>query len=197
MAAGTRLGVHARPHPLQPVLLVALIAVVTLVRQTVAGAAGPASLLAGWVAASLLLLIAVAAGVRISAPRPQSAAIGVGGAAVLILPVMLRSATLGLGLRPAGASLGWAVAVIAIAAAEELAIRGALFQAVSERAGTGWAVAVTSVVFALMHLPLYGTGALPLDLAVGIWLGGIRVWGGVSASVVSHVIADLSTAVLW
>ena len=41
--------------------------------------------------------------------------------------------------------------------------------------------------------PLYGVGALPLDLAVGLLLGGLRiVSGGVLAPAIAHVIADLA-----
>jgi membrane protease YdiL (CAAX protease family) len=49
------------------------------------------------------------------------------------------------------------------------------------------------VLFALIHLPLYGVGALPLDLAVGLLLGGLRIIsGGVLAPAIAHVIADLA-----
>ena len=56
------------------------------------------------------------------------------------------------------------------------------------------AVLVTSVVFALMHVPLYGWHVVPLDLGVGLWLAGLRLaTGGIAAPAVAHTIADLAT----
>jgi membrane protease YdiL (CAAX protease family) len=50
------------------------------------------------------------------------------------------------------------------------------------------------VVFALMHVPLYGWHVVPLDLAVGLALGGLRVaTRGVAAPAVAHAVADLAT----
>jgi membrane protease YdiL (CAAX protease family) len=52
---------------------------------------------------------------------------------------------------------------------------------------------VTSVAFALMHVPTYGVPAVPLDLGVGLVLGGLRVLsGGPGAPAVAHVAADLA-----
>jgi hypothetical protein len=51
---------------------------------------------------------------------------------------------------------------------------------------------VTTAAFGLMHVPLYGWSVLPLDLAAGLWLGGLRVAsGGATAPAVAHTIADL------
>jgi membrane protease YdiL (CAAX protease family) len=56
------------------------------------------------------------------------------------------------------------------------------------------AVAVPSLAFALMHVPLYGWQVVPLDLGVGVWLGGLRLaTGGVAAPAMAHGLADLST----
>ena len=53
---------------------------------------------------------------------------------------------------------------------------------------------MTSVVFALLHVPLYGWHVVPLDLGVGLWLAGLRlISGGVAAPAVAHVVADLAT----
>jgi membrane protease YdiL (CAAX protease family) len=97
-------------------------------------------------------------------------------------------------LAPVNAAIAlWTPIVTITAVAEEVALRGVLFDAVRERGGDGWALLATSALFALMHLPLYGVGALPLDLAVGLMLGGLRiVSGGVLAPAVAHVIADLA-----
>jgi hypothetical protein len=56
------------------------------------------------------------------------------------------------------------------------------------------AVVATSLVFALIHVPLYGWHVVPLDLGVGLLLGGLRlVTGGVTAPAAAHTIADVAT----
>jgi membrane protease YdiL (CAAX protease family) len=86
----------------------------------------------------------------------------------------------------------WAALVIPIAAIEEMVLRGALFVACERVVGNAGAVALTSIAFAVIHVPLYGITALPLDLAVGMWLGGLRLLtGGVTAPATAHILADL------
>ena len=81
-----------------------------------------------------------------------------------------------------------------VVAGEEALLRGALFGALERFAGPVAAVAVTSLAFALMHVPLYGWQVIPLDLGVGVWLAGLRLaTGGVAAPALAHGIADLST----
>jgi membrane protease YdiL (CAAX protease family) len=53
---------------------------------------------------------------------------------------------------------------------------------------------MTSLAFALMHVPIYGWGVVPLDLAVGLALGGLRLaTGTVLAPIAAHAVADLAT----
>jgi membrane protease YdiL (CAAX protease family) len=69
-----------------------------------------------------------------------------------------------------------------------------LFDRLERLGGLGGAVLVTSVVFALMHVPLYGWHVVPLDLGVGLALGGLRIaTRGVAAPAVAHAVADLAT----
>jgi membrane protease YdiL (CAAX protease family) len=83
---------------------------------------------------------------------------------------------------------------VLVATAEELVLRGALFDKLNGGIGTLGAVLVTSVVFALMHVPLYGWHVVPLDLGVGLWLAGLRLaTGGIAAPAIAHTIADLAT----
>jgi membrane protease YdiL (CAAX protease family) len=85
----------------------------------------------------------------------------------------------------------WAVLAALIATLEEIAIRGALFKAWSDEAGPVAAIVVGAFVFALIHLPRYGWGAMPLDAAVGLALGGLRaLTGRVLPCAVAHTIAD-------
>ena len=93
-----------------------------------------------------------------------------------------------------GTLLWWAPLVSLVALSEELLLRGALFSAVRSEHGDIVAVAATSVLFAVIHLPLYGVGAMPIDVCAGVFLGSLRVVsGGVAAPAVAHVIADLAT----
>ena len=81
-----------------------------------------------------------------------------------------------------------------VVTAEEVMLRGALLSALDEGAGPMVAVLASSLAFALMHVPLYGWGAVPTDLAAGIWLAGLRyLTGGVAAPAVAHYLADLAT----
>jgi len=44
-----------------------------------------------------------------------------------------------------------------------------------------------------VHVPLYGVGALPLDAAVGLLLGGLRLLtGGWVAPAAAHALADVA-----
>jgi membrane protease YdiL (CAAX protease family) len=87
----------------------------------------------------------------------------------------------------------WSMVVVLVAVAEEALLRGALFTALSEWRDAWTALIVTSIVFALMHVPMYGWHAVPIDLAVGVFLGGLRVLsGGVTAPATAHALADLA-----
>ena len=109
---------------------------------------------------------------------------------MLVAPVALlgTSAT-----RGTTSYAGWAFATAIVATTEEAFLRGALFDAVSRWRGPDLAVVVTAVAFAALHVPLYGWHVLPLDVAVGIGLGGLRLAAGTwTAPAVAHVGADLA-----
>ena len=146
--------------------------------------------------AGALLALSVGAGWGCTVDRhwPRAIAAGIAGAAVLVAawateaPVIPISAGQHL-----GALLVWTPLVALVAVAEEIALRGALLGVLLEAGGPPLAIAVTSIVFGLMHAPLYGWGALPLDIAAGVLLGGLRLLsGGVTAPAVAHVLADLA-----
>jgi membrane protease YdiL (CAAX protease family) len=87
----------------------------------------------------------------------------------------------------------WSTVVVLVAAAEEALLRGALFTALAEWRGAWTALIVTSIAFALMHVPMYGWQAVPIDLGVGVFLGGLRVLsGGVAVPAIAHAFADLA-----
>jgi membrane protease YdiL (CAAX protease family) len=157
-----------------------------------------------------LLALALAGGARIQRPRSLRSSIAGGmlGGALLIALALLGMAVAGrlswAGMA-AGPSVGpaaqvaagfapWAAITVLVATAEELLLRGALFEATEHAWGAGVAVLATSLVFALIHVPLYGWHVVPLDLGVGLLLGGLRqVTGGVAAPAAAHAIADLAT----
>jgi membrane protease YdiL (CAAX protease family) len=95
-------------------------------------------------------------------------------------------------IAPAAAYPAWAAAITAVAVAEEMVLRGALQPLARRAVGAGGAIVLTAALFALIHLPLYGPVALPLDLGVGLVLGVLRQrTGSVPACALAHVIADL------
>lgn len=169
------------------------------VRVAVAGGDGAASSVPG-AAVFALLLVAVAAAGRARAIAPlrnhgvaHATLIGVaGGVALVACAAVLRPAPLQLWARPGGAAaVWWTLLVCGVAAAEEVVFRGVLFDAVARVRGVTWAACVCALAFALVHVPLYGWRALPLDLGAGLWLGGLRVLsGGVLAPAVAHALAD-------
>ena len=159
------------------------------VRVAVAGQAGAVSIRAGLVFAAILATAAVVSRVGVTV-TPRAAAVGLAGVALLVLPVL---ATHDIGsARPGGSYTTWALATAAVATAEEAFLRGALYDAVSRARGTDAAVVVGALAFAALHVPLYGWKAAPLDFAVGLVLGALRVITGTwTAPAIAHVGADL------
>lgn len=169
------------------------LALAVALRVSVAGPAGAGSPVAGVVFGTALVLLALVCGL----PRPELTwrqfVWGAGLAAVLCAVPLVRRLTEGGVAQPAGMLPVWAAVVSFVAVAEELLLRGALFARAKERYGSAAAVAVTSVAFALLHVPVYGWHVLPLDVAVGVCLGGVRLLAGsVTAPAVAHTLADLA-----
>jgi membrane protease YdiL (CAAX protease family) len=88
---------------------------------------------------------------------------------------------------------GTTVLVLAVAAAvaEEAFFRRLLYGRLL-RWGAAAAVAGSAVVFGLVHLPLHGTAALPVDLGAGLVLSWQR-WasGGWAAPAATHALANV------
>lgn len=147
---------------------------------------------AGLAFAAALVALSLAAGVRLGL-RGRDLTVGLLGGGVIAVPLLV-SRLEGLPLhRPGGSFLMWAAVVALVAAAEELFLRGALFDSVTELAGRWSAIVVAAVAFAALHVPLYGWHVVPLDVAVGVWLGALRTaTGSWAAPAVAHVTADLA-----
>jgi len=119
--------------------------------------------------------------------RARSLFVGLLVGAVLLVPLAAGSFS----ARGLDGFWSWAALAAMIATLEEIAIRGALFKAWSDEAGPVAAIVAGALVFALIHLPRYGWGAMPLDAAVGLALGGLRaLTGRVLPCAVAHTIAD-------
>jgi membrane protease YdiL (CAAX protease family) len=151
---------------------------------------------------------------------PHAVLAGLAGAALLCAGPLLfhvsdPGPTLPLGWFPA-----WAGVVAAVAVTEELVLRGTLWQALAlgDRDGDGdgdgdghgnghrgsdrggpaprravLALTVTTLAFAALHVPFYGWESVPVNLAAGVVLGGLRLaTGTVLAAAVAHTAADLA-----
>ena len=153
-------------------------------------------LLVGTVFGIALALVAWVGGARVALPRPAALVIGLAGAAVLVGLAMGASQLAGqpLQLVPKTQFAPWALITIVVASAEELVLRGVLFDSLRHATDLTIAVIVTSAAFALMHVPLYGWHVVPLDLGVGVFLAGLRLTSGsVAAPAIAHIVADLAT----
>jgi membrane protease YdiL (CAAX protease family) len=170
-------------------LLLVGFAAAVAVRVAVGGPGPAQSPRAGLVFAAVLLAMAIAARTRVPVTT-RALGLGAAGAVVLCLPVALLR--IGEPLHAAAGFGQWAVVVAVVATAEEVFLRGTLYDAVRAAVDERAAIAVGAVAFALLHVPLYGWHVVPLDLAVGLILGELRrVTGTAAAPTVTHVGADL------
>lgn len=166
-------------------------------------AAGVDPLLTGTLFGLLLASIAVAGGRwhrwRPSVPGTRAVAGSVtlglaGGVGLVVVALAGRLGLDGLSAGHAVPFAPWAVVTVVVATGEEAVLRGALFEALFAVAGAPAALLGTALAFALLHVPLYGSAVVPLDLAVGLCLGGLRfLSGGVAAPAIAHAVADLAT----
>jgi membrane protease YdiL (CAAX protease family) len=119
--------------------------------------------------------------------RAKSLVTGLMVGAIILAPIVSGPVS----SRPLGAFWPWAAIAALVATLEETSIRGVLFQRWASEAGTVAAIVIGAAVFALIHLPRYGLGAMPLDAAVGLALGGLRaLTGRVLPCAIAHTIAD-------
>ncbi len=85
---------------------------------------------------------------------------------------------------------------LAAAVAEEALFRRAAYGALSVR-GPLVAVAGSAVLFALIHVPLYGTWALPVDLGAGLVFGWQRWASGTwTVPAATHAAANLLAVIV-
>jgi membrane protease YdiL (CAAX protease family) len=200
MAVLDRTSFRAGGNGLRVLVGLAGLAVAVAVRVDVAGVAGSHSARAGLLFALLLVCLAAltarpeAALAEVSVRRAGLlAAAGILGALVLCVPATWRHVAFGAGAVSGAGFSSWAAVVVIVAVAEESLLRGSLYRVLDIRYGAAVAIGATSVAFALLHVPVYGWDVLPLDLAVGVWLGALRaVTGSVAVPAVAHALADLA-----
>jgi membrane protease YdiL (CAAX protease family) len=121
-------------------------------------------------------------------------ATGIAGAALLLVVPSFEKITGPVGGHPAGNYAAWALVITFVALAEEAFLRGVFFDAVARWRGETAAVVAAAILFAALHIPLYGWHVVPLDFVVGIWLGSLRLiaksW---VAPGIAHTLADLAS----
>ncbi len=183
----------ARTDLRRPALLLLGLAGAVALRVAINGAGAGSALAAGAVFGVVLLGLVAAGAGRPALPSLAGVGLGiVGGMALVAVPVLIHPLR-PVGLRPEPFA-AWALVTVLVATAEEALLRGALFDALSEAGGLALAVPVSTVAFALMHVPLYGWAVVPLDLGAGLLLCGLRLAGrSMAAPAIAHILADLAT----
>ena len=117
---------------------------------------------------------------------------------VLVIGLSAVALALATGGAPVPAPLtSWALPLTVLAAvAEEALFRRAAYGAL-ERHGAVVAIGVTALVFALVHVPLYGVAVFPVDLGAGLLLSWQR-WASGSWTVpaATHAAANVVMTVM-
>jgi Type II CAAX prenyl endopeptidase Rce1-like len=164
----------------------------TLSMVIVLGVAAMAGRPLGWVGFAITAMVGLAG---CAAPLPRE---GSRGRAAWIAAVLVGVSALVLARAMAGPAGGLPLPGLAAMVASLVA--GVAEEAFFRRAAYGWlarwgpamAVGVTAVLFAAIHLPAYGTAALPVNLGAGLLFGWQRwVTGGWSAPAATHVAANI------
>ena len=159
MIAARAAGVHRAPA------LVIAVAIAALLRTAAGGAAPAASVPAAALFSALLAAAAVWGGATLAPLSWRGVALGVAGGAALVAVALVGVPAVVTGPRAVATTLlWWAPLVTMVAATEELVLRGVLFEAIGREFGAAIAVAATALLFAVIHLPLYRTQALPIEI---------------------------------
>jgi membrane protease YdiL (CAAX protease family) len=190
----TAIGLGRADRLVRPALLGVGLTVVVGTRwaATVAGLADGISI--GLIFGLSLALLAFGVGWRPTRDRWSSVPLGLAGGGLLVAVALASRSPASAPFAAAAAFGPWAAVTILVAVAEEAVLRGALFDALEDAAGTTATVVLTSLVFGLIHVPLYGWHVVPLDTGVGLLLAGLRLGtGGVAAPGLAHALADLAT----
>ncbi len=177
-------------------LLVCLgLGLAVLVRWQAFRTAALDGIIEGLIFGCALLAVAWVGGLRPAAPSVGAMACGIAAGGLLVaVSVMVRWPIPPLVVGRAAPFVPWVAVTVLVATSEELVLRGALWRWTADAGGDLAALLATSLLFALIHVPVYGPTVVPLDFGVGLLLGGLRLWfGGPAAPAAAHVVADLAT----
>jgi membrane protease YdiL (CAAX protease family) len=147
----------------------------------------PETVRVGGLAAMYVTMLVAALWIPVARERPHARAATV---AVGLLGIVVATLVAG---RPVPIPWSaWALPLAVVAAiGEEALFRRAAYAAL-EPAGALVAVAGTAVIFALVHVPLYGTAAFPVDLGAGLLFGWQRSASGTwTVPAATHAAANL------
>ena len=183
-------------------MLLSLVLLTATLARAALGAAAPGQVAAAFAFGGVLLALWAAAhltgAVRFPVDldlRPRSLLAGIAVAGLLLAPGLWLRAMghpTSLDVFGLGFYLPLVPALLWIAPAEELFLRGLLQPAIRQAAGPGWAIAVVALLFAGIHLPAFGWAAMPLDLGVGLLIGWLREeLRSVTSCIAAHTLADL------
>jgi len=120
-------------------------------------------------------------------------------AAVLVLGMAGVAIAAVAGGRPIPASFGTSAVALSVlaAVAEEALFRRAAYGWLASRSGAIVAIGGSALLFALIHVPLYGAAAFPVDLGAGLLLSWQRWASGTwTVPAATHVAANLLAVVL-
>jgi membrane protease YdiL (CAAX protease family) len=124
------------------------------------------------------------------APLGRSRAHPAGVLALGLAAVALSGAVAGPAVPAAGVTAATLLLATPAAAAEEAFFRRYLY-ARFERWGGAVAIGATALLFAAIHVPLYGVAAFPLDLGAGVLFGWQRWASGTwTVPAATHVLAN-------
>jgi len=156
-------------------------------------ALGPSGRIVGLAAVLLAILVG---SLLVPTPHPRPATVRpVVTLAVGLAAIAIAAAA---GRPPARAPfVSWALPLAMLAAvAEEALFRRAAYGAL-ERCGALVAVGATALAFALVHVPLYGVAAFPVDLGAGLLLSWQRWASGTwTVPAATHAAANLLMTVM-
>lgn len=91
----------------------------------------------------------------------------------------------------------WVLPLVVLGAVAEEALFRRVAYAALEPAGAAAAIGITAVLFAVMHLPLYGWTIFPVDLGAGLLFGWQRWASGTwRVPAATHTVANVLAVVL-